>query len=612
MLYKTSAIDSTLDKQTQDENDEERLTSRTTASQHYLPDIREALRSSNLPLSTLCSYINHKVTLCKPLTRTKAITCSPITFNRSTQTEADLPPIGLLPVPVGLITPLPLALGVDDTPVPVPVPIPVPFPLFFVVSDKKFQHYSEYLEKLGQRIPDNDDDSFILAYAQTLFPNDDILCLGNDNGSSDIISKSMITTSTTPLIRRDHDLNLLMDKHTGDDEDDRIQFRRPHATTTTSSITTDVATEYDVEHFDLSTSALTSNGTQNNPDLALYLMEQEDSKDILKWHLGVKAFMKWIERKNQPIRNRLYQQYTRNRRLTPAEADARIAKRLFKSDPLKYRADELNRALSLFVKEARRLSGEEYAPDSIYYLCLCIQHYLRENKPLGTSNRHEEDNHLRRTENIFFDSTFEQFQSALNLVLGNFSVRLLTPDALGVSRIEEEVLWEAKQLGSHSPWILLNTILYFNTKYFFLKTVGEHNVLSFSNVRRHYKRNIGPHGEEFGKSVYLRYYPPTTTFHGMEEQQLIYEQAENYDDPLRCPVKLFEFYLTKCPEQVKCRQDVLYLIPETTVVPDSPIWFSSTPLPHFFMDRMLTRIKTVRDVNDIHLSMSQTSFEGRL
>jgi hypothetical protein len=73
------------------------------------------------------------------------------------------------------------------------------------------------------------------------------------------------------------------------------------------------------------------------------------------------------------------------------------------------------------------------------------------------------------------------------------------------SRIEEELLWEAKQLGAHTPWILLNTILYFNTKYFFLKTVNEHQVLSFSNVRRHYKRNVGPHGEEYGKSVYLRF-----------------------------------------------------------------------------------------------------------
>ena len=35
-----------------------------------------------------------------------------------------------------------------------------------------------------------------------------------------------------------------------------------------------------------------------------------------------------------------------------------------------------------------------------------------------------------------------------------------------VTRIEEEHLWEAKQLGAHSPQVLLNTLVYFDTKYF--------------------------------------------------------------------------------------------------------------------------------------------------
>ena len=41
-----------------------------------------------------------------------------------------------------------------------------------------------------------------------------------------------------------------------------------------------------------------------------------------------------------------------------------------------------------------------------------------------------------------------------------------------VTRIEEEHLWESKQLGAHSPHVLLNTLVYFNTKYFQLKTVS--------------------------------------------------------------------------------------------------------------------------------------------
>jgi hypothetical protein len=183
---------------------------------------------------------------------------------------------------------------------------------------------------------------------------------------------------------------------------------------------------------------------------------------------------------------------------------------------LLYRADELNTALCLFLKEIRDL----YDGDSVYYLCLGIQHYLRENHSLSTSSttttRRFNEGHFYRTESIFFDSTFLQFQTKLHSILVRFyhhrdpsrPLSMRGPTSSNIddrpSRIEEELLWEAKQLGAHTPWVLLNTILYFNTKYFFLKTVNEHQVLSFSNVRRHYKRNVGPHGEEYGKSVYLR------------------------------------------------------------------------------------------------------------
>lgn len=44
--------------------------------------------------------------------------------------------------------------------------------------------------------------------------------------------------------------------------------------------------------------------------------------------------------------------------------------KLFKTDILQLTADELNYSLCLFVKEVRKPNGTEYAPDTIYYLCL--------------------------------------------------------------------------------------------------------------------------------------------------------------------------------------------------------------------------------------------------
>jgi len=138
MLCKTSEdksteFNSTIDQE--NENQCEIIVSRSSSSsqsiQHPLPDKREALRLNNLPPTTLCAYVNHKVTLCKPITRSKAISCALITFNRATQTLLDdeTPSISLLPISVGLVTPLPLALGTTDC----PVPIPVPFPFFLLL-----------------------------------------------------------------------------------------------------------------------------------------------------------------------------------------------------------------------------------------------------------------------------------------------------------------------------------------------------------------------------------------------------------------------------------------------------------------------------------------------
>lgn len=216
-------------------------------------------------------------------------------------------------------------------------------------------------------------------------------------------------------------------------------------------------------------------------------------------------------------RESLHLEVKGHRSSSTIDHENRFKRQFYRSDPLLYRADELNIVLCQFLKEHR----DVYDSDSLYYFCLGIQHYLRENRPLqsqsAATSMRSTRGHFYRTESIFFDSTFFPFQSKLHSALLRFCNHRDPSRPLSMrgpstssqiddrpSRIEEELLWEAKQLGAHSPWVLLNTILYFNTKYFFLKTVNEHQVLSFSNVRRHYKRNVGPHGEDYGRSVFLR------------------------------------------------------------------------------------------------------------
>ena len=74
--------------------------------------------------------------------------------------------------------------------------------------------------------------------------------------------------------------------------------------------------------------------------------------------------------------------------------------------------------------------------------------------------------------------------------------------------MEEEHLWESKQLGAHSPYVLLNTLIYFNTCYFHLRSVDDHLHLSFSHIMKHWKKLNIPGAKLPGRSVYLRYYVP--------------------------------------------------------------------------------------------------------
>ncbi|XP_046687465.1 zinc finger MYM-type protein 3-like [Homalodisca vitripennis] len=260
----------------------------------------------------------------------------------------------------------------------------------------------------------------------------------------------------------------------------------------------------------------------------------------------------------------------------------------FKSDILQLTADELNYSLCLFVKEVKKPNGSEYAPDTIYYLCLGIQQYLFENG---------------RIDNIFTDSYYEPFTDSLDEVAKKFA-DIFNDHHYIVTRVEEEHLWESKQLGAYSPHTLLSTLIFFNTKHFNLTNVEEHLMLSFSHIMKHWKRNpnqqaSGGGGKAPGsRNVLLRFYPPQALLDDPNsKKKKVYEQQENEENPLRCPVKLYEFYLTKCPESVRTRSDVFYLQPERSCVPDSPVWYSTMALSKELLEKMLNRVKMVKEIN---------------
>ncbi len=69
--------------------------------------------------------------------------------------------------------------------------------------------------------------------------------------------------------------------------------------------------------------------------------------------------------------------------------------------------------------------------------CSGIQEFLNENG---------------RTINLFGEPKFTSFAEALDTVLADFEPRI-SPEGLLICRIEEEHLWEARQLGADTPHV---------------------------------------------------------------------------------------------------------------------------------------------------------------
>ncbi|XP_064812685.1 transcriptional regulator QRICH1-like isoform X1 [Oncorhynchus masou masou] len=256
----------------------------------------------------------------------------------------------------------------------------------------------------------------------------------------------------------------------------------------------------------------------------------------------------------------------------------------FQEDLVSCAVAELSVGLSHMCQEARGLEGETYGADVLYYVFLCIQKYLVDNG---------------RVDDVFSDPYYGRFSQCLHRILEPWrpSVHPLGPGYLIASQVTEEMLWECKQLGAHSPATLLTTLMFFNTKYFQLKTVEQHLKLAFSKVLRHTRKS--PNNPK-DKCTSIRYLKPVGQHQiGQKVTDDMYaEQLEHPENPLRCPIKLYDFYLFKCPQSAKGRNDAFYLNPEPVVAPNSPLWYSTQPINREQMEHILARCLIVREIQE--------------
>ncbi|XP_031221673.1 zinc finger MYM-type protein 3 isoform X4 [Mastomys coucha] len=527
----------------------------------------------------------NKAAMCKPLMQNRGVSCKAEMKSKGSQTEEWKPQVIVLPIPVPIFVPVPMHLYCQKVPVPFSMPIPVPVPMFLPTTLESTEKIVETIEELKVKIPSNPLEADILAMAEMIAEAEEL-----DKASSDLCD--LVSNQSAEGLLEDCDLF-------GTARDDVLAMAVKMANVLDEP-GQDLEADFPKNPLDINPSVdfLFDCGLVGPEDVSTeqdlpramrkgqkrLMLSESCSRDSLSsqpsctglnYSYGVNAWKCWVQSK-----------YANGETSKGDELRFGPKPMRIKEDILACSAAELNYGLAQFVREITRPNGERYEPDSIYYLCLGIQQYLLENN---------------RMVNIFTDLYYLTFVQELNKSLSTWQPTLL-PNNTVFSRVEEEHLWECKQLGVYSPFVLLNTLMFFNTKFFGLQTAEEHMQLSFTNVVRQSRKCTTPRGTT--KVVSIRYYAPVRQRKGRDtgpgkrkrEDETVLEQRENRMNPLRCPVKFYEFYLSKCPESLRTRNDVFYLQPERSCIAESPLWYSVIPMDRSMLESMLNRILAVREI----------------
>ncbi|KPP68274.1 zinc finger MYM-type protein 2-like [Scleropages formosus] len=469
----------------------------------------------------------NKAVLCKPLTMTKATYCKPHMQSKNCQTEEP----GLevvkkeyvpVPIPVPVYVPVPMNLYAQTTPAPLTLPVPIPVPVFLpgtsgtnpVAKTQTPSDSAERTEMIAEEKPDREEVK--LEGVEGGCVKDEPLKSESRSCSDAGEQDEEDEESADPY---DTDLDL-------EDDLPQVPGLDPAADLLMAEISFSLPPILGEEKEDSSRPVIRRKGhkrraAEEGSAPASPSGPTEDTLFPLKPRYGLNAWKRWV--------------LTVTTQAHESKAELQEAKRArLKRNVLSLGAAELNHALSRFVSEVRRPSGDCYAPDCIFYLCLGIQQHLRENG---------------RTDDIFGDPCYEQFGQALTKVLKGWQPSVL-PDGSLWSRVEERCLWSCRLLGAHSPASLLRSLVYLNTKYFGLRTVEQHLRLSFGNV--YGQRGGSPHACIRIPSISLERQVKTGS--GKRKRKDEDEDGTADDDGAagasRCPIKkhechLYELYLSK-------------------------------------------------------------------
>uniref|UniRef100_A0A8C3ALL3 Zinc finger MYM-type containing 2 n=1 Tax=Cyclopterus lumpus TaxID=8103 RepID=A0A8C3ALL3_CYCLU len=510
--------------------------------------------------------VKNKAVLCKPLTLTKATYCKPHMQSKLLQTgkEASLEEYIPVPIPVPVFIPMPMNMYAQITPSLVSLPVPIPVPVFLPTTLQGAERILQTIKELKNDVPSDPVEADLLSLAEMIAEDqkpgmrEEKQEKGNEEEKQQQQQEEEEEEKYEPELDLEADFPQASDPVPdleGMDEDSG--FSLPPVLAEESAPRPQPRRQGNKRR------ALEEGSDQAWPTSS----RPADGRSLpLKARYGVNAWKRWA--------------------LSPPDQseDTKVNAARSNGNLLSLSSEELSAALSRFVREVCRPSGERYSPDSILYLCLGIQQHL----------------HAKgRTDDVFSDPSYQPFGEELNKVLKDWQPSVL-PDGSLWGRVEERSLWSSRQLGEQSPAALLRSLVYLNTKYFGLRTVEQHLRLSFANV-------YGPdtvHPVTKEAAVCIRVPSVSQDHHVQTEskkRKLRPLDGDSGGSSVRCPVKkhechLYDLYRSKCPPLLRQRLDVFYVQPDPASGPDDPLQFSTTPLERQILESLLTRVLLVRDV----------------
>ena len=249
-------------------------------------------------------------------------------------------------------------------------------------------------------------------------------------------------------------------------------------------------------------------------------------------------------------------------------------------DPL-----QLNKWLSVFVAETRRVNGEPYPPSKT------DNHLL-----LSGLQRHMKSLDNERAPNIFAKNnpTFHRLHQTMDSVY-----KKLRASGVGAqkhctetfTKEEENKLWECGMLGIDNPTSLLRAVFFFNGKNFCLRGGDEHRNLRLSQFKRTatgYTYIENSSKNRSGGLAQLRV---------KNKSVEIYETSQSGD---RCHCHLLDLYISKLPIKAK-KKDLFYVRPidKLNKKPslERSVWYYSIPIGRNKLSQMVSEMCKLANIS---------------